>query len=301
MKVALSLPIYGDSIERHGLATIVSATREAGLDGIWAGDHLALSRTDESVYPGSTTGAFFLAAHAPWYEVFTVLAYVAAYCGGLELGTSIALIALRHPLVVAKQLATLSCLAEGDVFLGVGAGWLRAEYEAVGVPFTDRGERLEQCVGAIRDYWTGEPPAHGDGEVHVPPGLTTFPVPRRPVPVLFGGVSNAAISRAARLGDGWIGMVQNWDGAVAITAEQVSRVRAAWRRERGRDDPILATVVPVPAAVARRPDFADRVRERLAGFARVGLDRVVVSLSWRDLDQAREVLGHVGGAASEMR
>jgi alkanesulfonate monooxygenase SsuD/methylene tetrahydromethanopterin reductase-like flavin-dependent oxidoreductase (luciferase family) len=278
---------------------MVDVICDAGLDGIWVGDHLALSRADASRYPGRASGEFFLDPEAPWYEAFIALSFIAARVEGLDLGLGVAVPALRPPLVVAKQVATLARLTpRNDLTLGVGAGWLRSEFDAVGVPYARRGRRLEDSVTVIREYWTGEPTPGSYGEYTVPADLTTYPTPGSALPILIGGVSPAAYARAARVGDGWIGMYQDWEGGDRAVTEQVAAFRAAWGPARG--EPTIALVGPIAGPVVKRADFPELLRKRLETFAALGVQKLVVSVSWRELARTRDLLCRIGDVNAQL-
>jgi probable F420-dependent oxidoreductase len=302
MKVSVGFPIYGAPIERFGIDDMLAVVQESGVAGIWAGDHLALSRSDGSNYPGKATGKFFLDADSPWYEAFTALAYMAGATEGLEFGFSVALATLRPPLAVAKQTATLAAFSKGEVTLGVGAGWLKSEYEAVGVPFKARGKRLEDCVEVIRQCWTGEPAPGHYGDYFIPEGLTTYPVPPRHVPILIGGDTEVAYERAARIGDGWMGMLQAWDDGDTILAPKVERVRELWAQHRpDAEPPMMGVIGPAAGPAVSRDDFPERLAERLEAYSRMGLEKVVLSIGWRDLDSAGELLRLIAATAKDVQ
>ena len=301
MKVGVSFPVYGGAIERHGIDPMLTVARESGIEGLWAADHLAVSSEDGSRYPGSTSGEFFLDREAPWYEPFTTMGYLAAGAGDLELGFAVALASLRPPVLVAKQTATLARLARGPVVLGVGAGWMRAEFEAMGVPFGERGRRLEDGIRVMRECWSGEPEAGEYGAYVIPKGLATYPTPPGPVPILVGGASSVAFARAARVGDGWIGMLQEWQGGEVAVAEQVGKFRAAWAKAERPDVATVAMISPLPSKVTLGEGLREQLADRLAGWGELGVNKVILSISWRDLGHVAEVLDLIAGVTAELR
>lgn len=303
IRVCAGLPTWGAAVEQHGLAKLVSMARAAGVDGLWVGDHVALARDDGSVYPGRSSGQFFMAPETSWYEAMTALGYVAAHAGELDLGVGVALPVLRPPVLFAKQVATLSRLTGGSLTLGVGTGWLRSEYEAVGVPWSERGSRLDACVEVMRACWTGEPPAGTYGHYTIPPRLTCYPTPRSSVPILVGGASAAAFRRAARLGDGWIAAAQDWEGAVEALQDQLGQFRRIWEEQAltpGRD-PHLAVVMPVPSRIVRGQDFPSVLHERIDSLVRLGFTTIVAGFSWDRLPQTQSVLEGLVEASRRLR
>jgi alkanesulfonate monooxygenase SsuD/methylene tetrahydromethanopterin reductase-like flavin-dependent oxidoreductase (luciferase family) len=303
VRICAGLPIWGDVVEEHGLDRMVGMAREADIDGLWVGDHVALSRGDESVYPGRESGQFFLDPTEAWYEALATLGFIAAHAGAMDLGLGVALPVLRPPVLMAKQMATLSRLAEGRVSLGVGAGWQRAEYEAVGVPWEERGARLTSCIEVIRECWSGEPAPGTYGAYLVPPGLTSYPVPRRPIPLLVGGSAPPALRRASRLGDGWIGALRSWDRGLDEADRLLGAFLAAHRADPSPrvEEPELALVLPVPGSVARRPGFAAAFDERVDSLIALGFRTLVLGFSWRRLDRAGEMLELLASATGRLK
>jgi alkanesulfonate monooxygenase SsuD/methylene tetrahydromethanopterin reductase-like flavin-dependent oxidoreductase (luciferase family) len=300
--VGVAFPIWGEAIERHGVEPMVELVRAADVDGLWVGDHVVLSHADGSAYPGKASGRFFLEPTAPWFEAMTTLGYIAAVAGPLHLGLSVALPLLRPPVLFAKQVATLTRLAPSGVTLGVGIGWQRTEFAALAVPWEGRGARLDASIEVMRECWTGEPRPGRYHDFEMPAGITCYPTPPAPPPVLIGGSSPRAFERVARLGDGWIGALQGWDGGVEAAAGQLAGVRRAWALHRADSDgPRLALVTPIPRPVARRSDLGDLLAERLAAYAQLGLDTIILGFSWTDLDAAAGVLEHVRNAASTVQ
>jgi len=160
----------------------------------------------------------------------------------------------RPLLEVAKQVATAAVVSKGRVTLTVGAGWMREEFELLGQPFGNRGKRLDEMIPALRALWQGGW-VSWTGEHYRVPELMIEPHPPVPVPIMCGGESDAALRRAARLCDGWVGAAYGWDDAVTY----VERLRAL-RREYGRgDEPfeiMLALLEPPTADLYRRAEDA---------------------------------------------
>jgi probable F420-dependent oxidoreductase len=302
MRVSIGIPTWGEAPEEHGYEAIVGACLEAEVDGLWIGDHVTLSRNEDRRYPYSPDGEFFLAPDDNWYESLTALGYIAAFSKELELGTGVLLPTLRPPALLAKQVATLERLAGGEVVLGVGAGWLKTEFDAVDVPFEKRGRRLEDHVRVVREYWTGEPTPGEYGAYTVPEGVTSYPVPARTVPILIGGNSDAAMRRAARVGDGWIGALGVWDGGEQELAGHVERLRAIWQEHApGGSVPQHGVVVAVPGSLGREPDCADQIAARLIAMRALGMERVVLNLGWRSFDRTRQMLDQIRQAVARAR
>ena len=146
----------------------------------------------------------------------------------IRLGTYVYNLALRHPFVAARAVQSLNVLTGGRVEFGVGAGWSAAEWAATGLDFTSRGRRLDECIDVVRLLWNESRPEY-TGEFFDFPPVVFEPKPAQGlVPIHVGGESDAAMDRAARLGDGWIGM----NHTVESAADAVSKVRALSDRSR---------------------------------------------------------------------
>ena len=169
-------------------ATVELAER-LGFDSLWVGDHVAFPM--------------------PILDPLLQLALAAAHTERLWFGTSVYLVPLRHPVLIAKQVATLDLLCGGRFVFGVGVGGEFArEFEAVGVPVRERGARMSEALPLLRALWSGDPVAHA-GRFHQFPEVRLLPKPAQPGgPALWcGGRSDAALERIARMGDGWLAYV----------------------------------------------------------------------------------------------
>ena len=243
---------------------VAVAADELGVESVWLPEHL--------IWPADLGG---LSPHAdghapvdptiPTLDTLMVLVDLAAITSRVRLGTYVYNLALRHPFVSARAVQTLDHLSGGRVELGIGAGWLEGEWLAAGLDFATRGRRLDECIDVLRCLWTAEQPCY-DGEF-VSFGPVRFePKPlQAPLPISVGGESRAALRRAARRGDGWIGM----DHDPASAARQVAALRRECA-EAGRDP--TEVVVSVGGAAAD----LDTVR----AFAAAGVDRLIVA-PWR--------------------
>ena len=195
---ASSVGIEGD------LALDLCRRAEAvGFESVWGGEHVVLPTTIESPYPYTTDGKIPAEPDTPIPDPLIWLAFVAAAAPSLRLGTCILIVPQRNPLVLAKEIATLDRLSGGRVELGLGVGWLREEFEALGVPWARRGARNDEYVAAMRALWAG-PHAEFHGEFVDFAPVTCSPRPVQPrIPILVGGDTPAALQRAVRIADGY--------------------------------------------------------------------------------------------------
>ncbi|HLF40596.1 MAG TPA: LLM class F420-dependent oxidoreductase [Acidimicrobiia bacterium] len=205
MEIGLFLPVTA----WHGAEYLkrVGAEAEArGIESVWVPEHVVLFDQYESPYPYSPDGKLPAPPEAGMVEPFTALTYLAAVTERLRLGTGISLLPQRQPVYTAKVVADLDWLSGGRVNLGVGVGWLREEYEVLGVPWEGRGARADDYLQILKTLWTDETSSF-QGEVASLPECRMYPKPvQQPhPPIHVGGESDAALRRAARHGQGWYG------------------------------------------------------------------------------------------------
>ena len=178
---------------------------------------------------------------------------MAAVTRRLRFSNAVYVAPARPLLEVAKQVATASVLSEGRVSLGVGVGWMREEYELLGQDFDTRGKRLNEMIPALRELWRGGW-VSWSGQYYQVPELMIEPHPEAPVPILCGGESDAALRRAARLCDGWVGYAYAWDDAVGYVEKL--KLRREYGRENEPFDILLALLeLPTPDLYKRAEDI----------------------------------------------
>jgi len=236
--------------EPEHLVPLAKIAEEAGFHGAFASDHLFYPEKIASKYPYSADGAPPFASSTPWPDPFVTCSALLAATTRLVVSTAIYILPLRHPLEVAKAVATLDVLSGGRFALGAGIGWMREEFEALGQDFRTRGKRFDEMVEALRTVWRGGMQEHHGA--HYDFGrLEMSPAPSTRVPLYVGGASDAALRRAARLGDGWIGSGNAPEDVPAVMA----RLREL-RKEAGRDhlpfETIVALSVPPDVDLFRR-------------------------------------------------
>jgi probable F420-dependent oxidoreductase len=179
---------------------------------------------------------------------------MAAVTKRLRFATMIYILPLHHPLEVAKAVGTAAFLSNNRVVLGAGAGWMREEFDVLGVSFEKRGRRFDEAIEVLRKVWTGEVVEH-HGECFDFPPLQSRPAPTQPVPIYIGGISPAALRRAARRGDGWLGAGHTVDEAAGIL-EELAKLRGEAGRAAEPFDAIVPLVTgPEPDALRRLEDL----------------------------------------------
>jgi probable F420-dependent oxidoreductase len=187
-----------------GAIALAQGAEEVGVDSLWTVEHVVVPVGYESPYPYSPTGKM-----PGGREDFDVpdpliwLSFVAAHTKTIKLGTGILILPQRNALVIAKEVATLDAMSGGRVLLGVGVGWLREEFDALGESFGDRGRRLDEQMEVLRELWTGSPSEFQGTYTNFGP-LYSRPRPAQgSVPLVIGGHSEAAARRAGRYGNGF--------------------------------------------------------------------------------------------------
>ena len=219
MDFGLTLPNfhYGAPPTRDHILAVAHAAEESGFTSVWASDHILVG----SSHP----------RYGTLYEALSTLAWVAGKTARIRVGTSILVLPMRHALLAAKQIATIDDLSAGRVVVGLGAGWIKTEFENVGANFSQRGRVLDESIRAMRTLWTSDRPSFA-GEYYNFNDTLFFPKPAQPggPPVWIGGNSDAALRRTALLGDAWHAdevPPDEFEGRVASLQQQAA---AAGRR-----------------------------------------------------------------------
>ncbi len=173
-----------------------------GYDSAWFFDHLFTPVELVSAYPYSRDGSYALSPADPFFDPLALYGLLAGATARIKLATGVMIGAYRHPIVLGKALASIERFAPGRIVLGIGAGWMREEFDALGVGYDRRGARQAEYVRALRAIWSGERAAF-EGEFYSWPAAGFDPVPTAPIPIMLGGHGDGALRRAARHGDGW--------------------------------------------------------------------------------------------------
>ena len=236
----------------------------AGFESLWGGEHVIMPTSIESPYPYTEDGKIPAEPETPIPDPLIWLAFAAAAAPGLRLGTCILIVPQRNPLILAKELATLDRLSGGRVELGLGVGWMKEEFDALGVPWERRGARNDEYIEAMRALWAG-PHAeyHGEFVDFAPATCSPRPIQER-IPVLVGGDSEAAISRAVRLADGYF----PGEGDIDRLAALIERLRVAAEKA-GRDPSDIEVNAMFGAQMADPVAGVEQMRE-------VGVGRIMV-------------------------
>lgn len=226
--------------EPDQLVDVAKICEEVGFDGAFVSDHMFYPGDYENKYPYSEDGKLDgFTAETAWPDPWVTIASMAAVTERLRFTTFIYILGLRNPIEVAKSTSTLGVLTHDRFALGVGAGWMREEFETMGVEFKTRGKRLDESIEVLHKLWSGDLVEHHGKHFDFLP-LSMCPVPEKRVPVWVGGISSLALRRAARIGDGWLGSGQTADQAVELLNEL-----NGYRKEYGRENEPFESIVPL--------------------------------------------------------
>ena len=263
MRLGLHALGIGAGAERAVVDAVAVAAEGFGFATLWSGEHVIMVDEPQSVYPYADDGRIAVPVSADWIDPLIGLGFAAAVTTKIGIATGVLLLPEHNPVVVAKQAATLDRLSGGRLTLGIGIGWSREEFDALGVPFERRAARTAEYVDAIRALWRDDV-ASFRGEFVNFSSVRVNPKPLRDrrIPVVVGGNSDAALRRVATWGDGWYGF--NLEDA-AQAAERTETLRKLAGNQ-GRDPARLRVAVALRAP--KRSDFVQ--------LAEAGIDELVL-------------------------
>jgi probable F420-dependent oxidoreductase len=284
VKLGFSLLNNQGIADAQALVGLAVRAEALGFHSVWVHDHV------------------FNAGHVreriggrPYYEPLALLGFVAARTTRVRLGTSVLVLPYHHPIRLAKTAATLDVLSGGRLILGVGVGAIEGEMQAMGTPFKERGAFTDEAIAAMRALWTEDTPRF-EGRYSRFEGMPFSPKPlQRPsIPVVIGGVSRAAIRRAARVGDGW--------QPLGFSPETLEREIGTLREEAracGRDAAAIPVAISMSLGAGTRGRHAlgtrpAEVLQSARAFADVGVETLVISITTRDPREAHAALEMVG-------
>lgn len=283
--VGLHLPHFGPLAHVDVLDQVILVAERDGLSTVWAGDHVALPAAVTSRYPYHESGRASFDHDAPYFDAVTLLTHAAARTRRIRIGLSVLVLPYRHPLMTAKLLATVDQLSRGRLDIGVGVGWMREEFELLGVDFARRGKLTDAALEVLLDAFADSPTAREASDYPFPAVGTRPLTAQRPhPPVIIGGHSAPAMRRALRFGNGW--------QATAGTADELAELVGRLRQLAGGQLPDsfeIGSRVHLPRFDATtKPDR--RILELLRGYAAAGADHLLVDLWDRDAGRYQERL-----------
>ncbi len=279
MKFGIMAANVGPFVQPDHLEHLARTADEAGIESLWTVEHVVVPVGYRSEYPYHPSGKMPGPEHSPIPDPLIPLAFIAAVTRRVRLATGILILPQRHPAYVAKELATLDVLSGGRAMLGVGIGWLREEFDTLGIPFEERAGRTDESIRALRALWDHEPRPF-EGKYYRWGAVQSNPKPIQPrgVPIVVGGHVDAAARRAARLGDGFF--------PVGASPEQFARLLGVLRDECARIGRNLAEIEIT--AMLPQPDL-DAVKRQQD----LGVSRLVIAPPAADKESIRKRLGEL--------
>jgi probable F420-dependent oxidoreductase len=245
-------------------APLACAAEEAGYHSMVIPDSICYPREADSTYPYNPDGSREFLEDKPFLEPFSLIPALGAVTSRLRFTTFVVKVPIRNPLLLAKQVTSTAVLTGGRLSLGVGTSPWREDYDVLGVDWAGRGQRLDESITILRGLATGDY-FEFHGKSYTLPAVKIAPVPAEPVPVLIGGHADAALRRAARLGDGWM----HGGGDPADLPRLLARL-ADLRREAGEERPFEVHVISMDAYTV---DGVRRLEEQ-------GVTDVIVGFRW---------------------
>jgi probable F420-dependent oxidoreductase len=272
MQLGIHLPQAGSQATPALIRAHAIRAEALGLSDVWVSEHIIVPRKS---FPRSPL----------FYDPVLTLTWVAAVTERVRLGTSVLVLPMRHPLPLAKELATLHNLSGGRLILGVGVGGLEAEFAALGVPFHERGRRMDEGIALMRTVWSKEPVSFKGKYIAAElDEMTMLPHPISPIPMWHGSRSEAAHRRTVKIGDGWHGS--------QVTPEEAAEVVKRLRRDR-----------PEPGftiSIRYHWDGKDvgMMRERVTAYEAAGVQHMMIHPHNREVDDWDTVIDGVGKVAA---
>jgi len=258
MRLGIHLPHIGRKAGPNSIRRVAIQAEELGLDDVWVSEHIIVPK--DAAYPPS----------ANFWDPVLTLTWAAAATQRVRLGTSVLVLPMRHPLPLAKELATLQNLSEGRLILGAGVGWLEAEFDALGVPFKERGRRMDEGIAIMRAVWGQDPVSFEAKWIAAKiDNMRSQPQPIAAIPIWIGGSSEAAIKRALRL-DGWHGS--------RVSPEQATAMVKRLRAERPDEDFTISLRISCNAG------NVGTLRDSLGAYRDAGIQHVLAAPEDRDID-----------------
>jgi len=202
MKIGI-IPVNVGVSSVDAMIGLARKAEAVGLESLWTFEHAVVPNDYSSKYPYSADGKMGVTPETHFVDPLVALSAIARETSRVRLGTGVNILPQTNPLLLAKQAASLDFVSDGRFMLGVGIGWLREEYDAMGTPFERRGARFDEYIEAMRKVWSGETVEHESEHLHWT-GFKSHPVPiQKPFPVVIGGSKGKAFTRIARFGQGW--------------------------------------------------------------------------------------------------
>lgn len=280
MKIGLMFVNSGPFSAPDLFAHLVTTAEKCGFESLWSVEHVVIPAGYKSPYPYFPSGKIPGGEDVPIPDPLLPLSFAAAITTRIKLATGVLILPQRHPIYVAKEVATLDVLSKGRMILGIGSGWLEEEFASLGLDFHTRGARTDESIKAMRALWNENPSSyHGKHFSFGPVKMFPKPVQHGGVPIVVGGHSPAAARRAGRLGDGFFPAISD-----PAKLQELLALMNAEAHKAGRDP--------------RRIEISCMARakaDHMKPLADVGVSRVVVGARGSDRDGVTRSLEEIAG------
>lgn len=260
MKIGI-IPVNVGVKSVENIVALAQKAEQVGVESLWTFEHVIVPEEYASRYPYSPSGKMGTTPDTNFVDPLIALSVVAAHTERVRLGTGVNILPQVNPLLLAKQAASLDFVSNGRFMLGLGIGWLREEFDAMGVSFERRGARFDDYIQAMRKVWSGSEFTHQSEYLNWQ-GFKSYPIPRN-LPVVIGGSKGKAFERTARYGDGYYAPGSGVDQLKPLLA-QLDEACEKVGRDRGEIE-----------VTAMWMGLAEGV-DSLPGYAEIGVDRLVI-------------------------
>ena len=264
MKIGFMLPMFGPMATHENMINMAQLAEERGFESVWAPDHVIMPTKIDTYYPYNKSGTYIADPKGAHLEPFTSLSFIAGCTHRVRLGFTVIVAPYRNPIVTGKMMASLDVLSNGRLIVGAGAGWLKEEFDALEVPFGERGRRMDEGIELMKLLWTQDR-VDFSGDFYRVDGMAMEPKPlQKPHPPLwFGGTTAPVFRRVVEHGTGWLSRpVQTMD-EIAASFQEIRRLATQADRDPGE--------LRMQVSVALGPqEPTDEVIARASGFAAVG-------------------------------
>ena len=273
MKFAIAFANTGPAVDPKSAIEFAQAAERGGFESLWTVEHVVVPANYESPYPYDKSGRMPGKEDSPIPDPIVWLSYIASVTTTLKLGTGVMILPQRNPVVFAKETATLDYMSGGRLLLGVGVGWLREEFDAIGIPFNERGVRTDDTIAAMRALWSEDQATYHSDFINFDNCMVRPQPASGTIPIHVGGHSEAAARRAGRLGDGFFPA----KGSHAELAQLFNVVRDT-AKEYGRDPEAIELTAGGNGV------FGPKALDEAKALADLGVSRVVLPsfLFWGD-------------------
>jgi probable F420-dependent oxidoreductase len=306
--IGCSLPTSGPTVDFAALGGLAQTAEQLGFDSVWISDHVVVPQEIRSAYPYAVDGTFGVSPTQAYLEPLGTLGYLAGKTQRVRLGVAVLILPYRHPLLTAKMVATLDNLSGGRIDLGIGVGWMREEFAALGQSaevYAHRGSATDEQLRIFKSIWTRDVTSHAGRFYHFDAlGAHPHPVQKPHPPIWVGGHTRVALRRTALYGDGWLPI--GGRPPADLPPEEVAACIASIREQ--------------AAAAGRSPDAVrvrfsatlrfdeddgspfcgsdDRIASQLQGYVDAGVESFVVGFGRRP---ANELESHMRRFTEQVR